>query len=211
MGFDAVKTEVVARLGNRTDIASRADVWINDAMYELLMNPRHSFHELDVLHENIFTTQPSIRTYDIVADIGFTDFWFVLDIRDRDNNRKLDQVHWQVLDRLARVNGISTRFVHYGSTIEFDPIPLTAVTMDIRYRRRPSTVGAGQDFPVSREWEEVLTVMAMIKGYEALQRPEDATNQRALLEQILGMRRDVPNLEDDNYETTITPVLQRWA
>ena len=60
-GFTAIQNEVIARLGNRTDLAARSAIWINDAYFELLLNPTFEFFELDSL--NAFNTIAGTASY----------------------------------------------------------------------------------------------------------------------------------------------------
>src|SRR5215510_10581549 len=95
--FDAIQTEVIARLGNRTDINARSAVWINDAYFELLMNPRYIFFELDIAAQA--PTVIGQGTYSLPPDL-----WFILSLRDNTNNIKLQRTHTMVLDKIARVS-----------------------------------------------------------------------------------------------------------
>jgi hypothetical protein len=192
--YDDIKTEVIKRLGNRQDLSTRADQWINDAFTELTQAPKASFRELDAL-------------YDVVAKQGVPrlevpgDFWFILSLRDP--TRKLDQVHWQVLDKIYRTVGIATRFARYQDHLELDPIPAQDTAMVMRYRRRLPTLKAGLEIPLEREWHEILVTLTVAKGLEALQRFEEAAGYKGVMEQSIASRMDNPLLEDDGYETTI--------
>jgi hypothetical protein len=192
--FDDLKTEVIQRLGNRSDLQTRTDTWINDAFTELAQSPKASFRELDAILE--FTLPMGQQFMQVPAD-----FWFILSLRMVD--RKLDQVHWQVLDRIYRTQGMPTRYARYQERIEFDPYPDQDYNMIMRYRRRLPKLIAGMVIPIEREWHELLTTLTVSKGLEALQRFEEAGNYEALLTQDMSGRQDNPLLEDDNYETTI--------
>jgi len=88
--YDDLKAEIIKRLGNRQDLSTRIDQWAMDAFTELTQAPKASFRELDALYE--FTAQATVPRVVVPAD-----FWFILSLRDL--TRKLDQVHWQVIDR----------------------------------------------------------------------------------------------------------------
>lgn len=192
--YDDIKAEITRRLGNRQDLSTRIDQWINDAFAELAQAPKASFRELDAIQE-------------ITVVLGQTfipmpaDFWFVLSLRTA--QRMLDQVHWQVLDRTYRTQGIPTRYARYQERIELDPIPNDTYDIVMRYRRRLPTLVAGMVLPIEREWHEMLTVMTVAKGLEALQRFEESAGYQQTIDQDMGARLDNPLLEDDNYETTI--------
>src|ERR1043166_2109090 len=117
LGFDALKTEVVARLGNRTDIDARVDRWINYAFFEIALNPRFSFFELD--KSVAFATVTGVNSQTLV-DIA-PDFWFILDITDTDNFRHLQRSHYQVIDRVTPTPGQVVRYYRFGDSVFFDP------------------------------------------------------------------------------------------
>lgn len=192
--YDDIKSEVIKRLGNRQDLSTRVDQWTMDAFTELTQAPKASFRELDALYE--FTVPANAPRSGVPAD-----FWFILSLRDR--TRKLDQVHWQVLDRTYRTLGIPTRYARYQDNIEFDPIPAEDTPLVMRYRRRLPELISGLPIPLEREWHEILVTLTVAKGLEALQRFEEAIPYKGAVDAALGQRQDNPLLEDDNYESTI--------
>lgn len=196
-GVSALLTEINARLGNRTDLSSRSLLFLNDAYYELTMAPRFSFYELDLAAST--TTIADTSSYSLPDD-----FWFVLDLTDATNSRKLHRGHWQEFDRSTSTSGQPTRYARFGATFQLDPIPDAVYTLTLRYRKRPAELVAGNATLLGREWDEPLIVLATIKGFEALQNREKAATQRALLEPLLQLREDVPQLEDMDSETTIS-------
>lgn len=192
--YDDIKTEVIKRLGNRTDLDARADQWAMDAFTELTQAPKASFRELDAIYDVVATQgQPRMQVP--------ADFWFILSLRDK--TRKLDQVHWQVLDKTYRTVGLPTRYARYQDFIELDPIPSEDTPMVMRYRRRLPRLVKGLPIPLEREWHELLITLTVAKGLEALQRWEEAGVHRGAIDVSLATRLDNPLLEDDNYESTI--------
>lgn len=205
LGFSALKTEVVARLGNRTDIDARVERWINYAFFELLLNPRFSFFELDF--QVPFVTTAGVNTQDLTTIAN--DLWIILDITDVSNFRHLTRSHYQVLDRTTGSSGQITRYYRFGMSIFFDPTPDATYNMRLRYRRRPGDRAQGLDFDsLGTEWEEPLIALSTVKGFEALDQMDKATAARQLFEAILPSRQDVPTLEDADAEITIAPVLR---
>ena len=196
--FDSIKTEVLARLGGRTDLSSRSEVWINDAYFELLLHPRANFFELD--KAATASTAANVRSYDLP-----TDLWYILDIRDFTNERKLIRSHWEQFDRLRQTTGQPDRYARFGQTIEFDPTPDATYTLVIRYKFRPAELVTGQSPIIGREWDEVITVLSVVKGFEALEQHEKAAMQRQLFEGLMAVRLDVPQLEDADSESRIIP------
>lgn len=192
--YEDLKTEVIKRLGNRQDLSTRIDQWVNDAFTELAQAPKAQFRELDALYEVVAKQgAPRLETPG--------DFWFILSLRDP--TRKLDQVHWQVLDRIYRTVGLATRFARYQDHLELDPIPSQDTPMVMRYRRRLPTLKSGMEIPLEREWHELLVTLTVAKGLSALQRFEEALPFKQAADLEIGNRQDNQLLEDDGYETTI--------
>jgi hypothetical protein len=198
--YDDLKSEITRRLGNRQDLSTRIDQWAMDAFTDLTQSPKASFRELDASLDMI--AKQGVTTIDTPAD-----FWFILSLRTA--TRRLDQVHWQVFDQTYRTQGIPTRYCRYGDRIEIDPIPNQDTPLTMRYRRRLPQLQSGMQIPLEREWHEVLITMTVANGLSALQRFEESTNFQQAIDGDLAMRMDNPELEDDNYETTIG-VRYRW-
>ncbi len=217
ISFDAMQSEVISRLGNRSDIQARSVRWINQAFLELILLPRFSFFELDLTTS--FNTVAGTRVYNITdwvglsppATAGSTDsLWYILDISDFTNNRKLARTHWHVLDRIGynpQISGQPTRYARFGNAVQLDPVPDGVFAMTVRYRNRPMDLQSGSTFVgLGSEWEEVIETMATIKGFEALDQRAKAGELRSLLEPMMSIRQDVPTQEDMDAEITIAPI-----
>jgi len=205
ISYDAMVTEVTSRLGGRSDIAARIGRWINYAYLELLMQPRFSFFELDKTSDNaILAATPSFDLSTIA------DFWFLLHLADTTNSRRLERSHIKVLDDLITTTGQVQRFARFGPIAYFDPIPDANFTLRVRYRRRATPLVSGTAFDdLGDEWEEPLVTLSVVKGWEALDQRDKASEQRQLLEPMLAAREDVPGLEFmADTEITIEPVTE---
>lgn len=196
--FNSILTEVQRRLGNRTDISDRLPIWINDAYFELMLEPEFTFYELDTIWT--FDTVASQRVYNL-ADVGA--LWFILMLRDDTNEREVRKTSVKVLDRTSRSIGQPNRYARFADTLELDPTPDAAYTITMRYRLRPNELVPGSVMLLNREWDEVVTVLATVKGYEGLEQPEKASAARSLLQPLLDKRRDLENLEDEDSEFNI--------
>lgn len=203
--FDQVVTEVTSRLGNRADIGTRIGRWINYAFFEILMSPRFSFLELDKVVT--FSTVPGTPIYSIKSKAA--DLWFIQNVRDNSNQRRIRQIHWQVVDDIQQTTGQPTRYAVHGDSLILDPIPDNVYTVQLRYRTRPVDVvtggPVGQFVGLGTEWEEPIVVLSYIKGCEALEQSEKAQGQRSLIEGLLAMRQDVPMLEDEDSDYGVMP------
>jgi len=201
--FNTMKTELKARLGNRIDLDARMIRWINYAFFELLMNPRFQFFEMDF--KITFDTVIGQSEYPISTIIfGSNDLWFILDLRDNTNDRKLRRSHWSYLDKVVPQNGQPVRYYRFGLNVVLDPTPDGVYTMQMRYRVRPPDLREGsQFFGLKTEWEEPIVTLAAVKAFEALKLHQDAAIQRQLLELMLTIRSDVPSLEDFDSENGV--------
>jgi hypothetical protein len=192
--YDDVKAEVIARMGNRQDLDERADQWIMDAFTELTQAPKASFRELDAMYDCVALQGKAVLETP-------ADFWFILSLRDL--TRKLDQVHWQVLDRTYRTIGLPTRFARYQDHLELDPIPSADTKLIMRYRRRLPKLVPGLVIPLEREWHELLITLSVAKGITALQRFEEGAGYKGSVDIEIAGRTDAILIDDDGYETTI--------
>jgi hypothetical protein len=201
-GYSTLVSEITQRLGNRSDIAARVPLWLNDAYYEVLLSPRFAFFELD--QSGTVTTADGTRIYSL-ADI--TDLWFILSVRDTTNSQRLRRAHVREFDDIQYTEGQPNRYARYGNNLELDPTPDGVYTLAIRYRKRPSELADGGSPVIGREWDEVLIALAVLKGREALEQTEQAAGQRQLVEGMLARREEVLVLEDADAEVTMGPDL----
>jgi len=206
MNVNQMQQELVWRVGNRTDLANRSLVWLNDAYFELLLSPRFTFFETD--RTFTFQTVAGGRTFNILSVVP--DLWFILDLRNDTMQRKLDRYSFTEFDRKWRVLALPTRYTRYGPNIEFDPTPDKVYDMTMRYRLRPAELAVDGTHMLTREWDEVIITMAVQKGWEALEQWDKAGQQKQIVETQLDLREEPFKLEDADSETTIWPARQRW-
>lgn len=197
--FDSIKAEVIARLGNRTDIAARSEIWINDAYMELAIAPRFGFYELDK-EDTATTTVNGTRIYALPTDV-----WWLRVVEDVTNDFLLRKKSVDELDYMSLTIGRPNRYARFGASVILDPTPDGAYNMRFRYRKRPSELSTGQSSVFGREWDEVLTVMAVKIGFEALGEHTKATEQEALIQAKIATRQSTEALEEAYLEASITP------
>jgi hypothetical protein len=206
VNVNELRSELIWRLGNRTDLAGRSVTWLNDAYFELLLSPRFTFFELDRIYQ--FETVVMQRVYDVVTMIP--DLWIVLDLRNETMQQKMARFHWSEFDRKWRVYAVPVRYARYARTVELDPTPDKVYQITMRYRLRPPQLIQDGAHMLTREWDEVLITMAVQKGWEALEQWDKAMAQKQIVETQLGQREEPHSLEDADSETTIWPAKQRW-
>jgi hypothetical protein len=68
---------------------------------------------------------------------------------------------------------------------------------------RPPELVQGGDTILQREWHEILTTMAVQKGWEALEQWDKASSQKQLVEVQMARRFDAFQMDDADSEATI--------
>jgi len=199
MVVNHVISEMRWRLGNRTDIQSRLSTWLNDAYFELLLSPRFTFYQLDKAYS--WTTPGHQRAFFLSTMLP--DLWFILNMRNDTYQIKLRRKDPSEFDRTWQVEGIPTRYTRFDDRIELDPTPDMDYDLTIRYRTRPPELQANTESWIDREWDEVITTMAVQKGWEALEQWDKASAQKQLIETQLARRFDAFQMDDADSEATI--------
>lgn len=208
--FDALQTEVIARLGNRTDIGTRSATWINDALYEIAHSPEFSFRELDTTHT--FLLEQFTTSYQL-ADVP--SFWFPLHlfVVTTTKNHEVFAKHIQELMNMATDStGRPQWYALYDNALAIYPgasADFVGFGLTMFYRKRLDLMSAGSEFPLGYEWEELVKTLAVVKGLEGLQRFEEAAAYKATIyEPLVKKRLSHLELEEPIYETTIGVRLQ---
>jgi hypothetical protein len=165
--FATMKTELLARLGGRTDLSTRPDTWINTAM-EALATCKISLPKLEAASVSK-TLVPTANEYDYTAT-GAWNLQNVLGIRGIRNataQRRMTWFSWAEYRELPTLpDGTPNRWTRNGYLIAFDQKPTTADTIFIDYRKHP-THDVLTDF--EDQWLETILDMATFLGWKALQ------------------------------------------
>ena len=199
MNVNQILQEMTWRLGNRSDLSQRILTWLNDAYFELLLTPRFTFFQIDNTYA--WTAQQGVYVYPISTSTP--DLWFILDIRNEVYQIKLKRKDPTEFDRTWRIDGIPERYTRFGDRIELYPTPDMDYDMTTRYRIRPPELAQGGVHLLTREWDEVLTTMAVQKGWESLEQWDKASAQKNLTEMQLARRFDAFQMDDADSEATI--------
>lgn len=214
--FNDIFAEVKERLGGRTNIDTRLARWINDAYYDLLMAPQFTFDEL-IVGGNV-TTAISSRAYNLY-DAGYTDFWYMKNVRNFTTNQVIDQkdikaASQEIIDfpvgtvfvgqprfYLMRTGG--EKFILY-----LYPAPDAVYVIAFNYMKRPPELSVGTSTVLPREWDEPIILLSTVKGYEALEQPDKAKKNLDLYNISVRTREERWKLEQDDREPTIYPHLE---
>ncbi|PWT76632.1 MAG: hypothetical protein C5B60_03870 [Chloroflexi bacterium] len=199
MTVNQILQEMSWRLGNRSDINPRILTWLNDAYFELLLTPRFTFFQID----RSYTWVASRGVYIYQVSTATPDLWFIIDVRNEVYQTKLRRKDPTEFDRTWRIDGIPERYTRFQDHIEIFPTPDMDYPMTTRYRVRPPELEQGGAHMLTREWDEVLTTMAVTKGWESLEQWDKANSQKTLTELQLSRRFDAFQMDDIDSEATI--------
>lgn len=98
-----------------------------------------------------------------------TDFQMPIDMRITDPDgyvKKLQYVDYKIIDELypeptVNGNGIPDTWYEYGGQIYVNPTPSVAVTLTLRYYKRPTELSTSSDVPsIPEEFQELLVLGA---------------------------------------------------
>jgi hypothetical protein len=181
--------EVILRTENRTTDTARAAVWIRDALLEISGSPdyRDDFVELEVLCTPVNLT-PNVQEYpetffipsgDVSSLIADLSIW--TDFPANTVRRKLDVSHYQKVDKFVPIFSLPTEWYRFGPNIGFNPVPNLAYQVQARLIQmhpiNDSNLQATQIL-LPRDWNEVLIMASVIRGFVELMEYEKANKVR---------------------------------
>lgn len=205
--WKSTKEEAIRELRSRTDIDSRVETWLREAYQEIAYGFR--FYELeDSISFKLSVAASEITFKQIFAVLQQTvDVKHILSLRDMTSGRKVKKSSFRRIDALVTSSGIPVEYCRYGSSLLFNSMPtVTAVTYRLRYRKQisePDYSGTAIAETPS-EWDEVIRLKAIARGFEALFEPDMAAqklNTVNLLIQSLPIDEFVET-EDDTFGIT---------
>ena len=173
-----LKAEAILELRNRSDIATRIEVWLREAYLEIAYGYR--FYELEKSVNFTLSVGASEITF---VTIGATDIKHTLSLKDETNGRKLDPAPFRFLDRRIIGSGIPTHYCRFGVAYLFDARVVSAgIEYKLRYRKQiTEPIFSGDNFPETpHEWDEVIRLFAVSRGFNALFEPELGASKRAI-------------------------------
>jgi len=188
-----LENEVLLRCENRTTDTARADVWIRDALLEISGNPdyRDDFPELEVLGPIINLT-PQVQEYAETTFINVSDEPMIVmadmllwtDYPANTVRRKLDVSHYQKTDRFTPIFSLPTEWYRFAGSIGFNPTPDKPYQVQSRNVKMHPINDAQLNLTtilLPRDWNEILVMAAVQRGFIELMEYEKADSVHAQL------------------------------
>jgi len=174
MNFGILKQHVKRNLGNRTDIDTLIESWINNTYLDLVTRGRFEelqrFGPIPIPALDDTTTQNTALG---VPDYALpTNALFIVSMRDTTNDVPLRQKGIRWYDRnKATSNGKPGRYAEYGGRFYIDPTPDGTYVLQIRFRKKISLPALSQDSQsplIGEEWHETIELGATYRGARSL-------------------------------------------
>lgn len=181
--FASFVNELGPALGNRDDLGSRINTWVNEAQsflatcdIELPRLERIGFGPLSTVAgtpEYSLTAAPFSNPNDIVGIRAVR-------VTSTSNPLRLRRFAFEEYRSLTtQASGPPNRYARWGNTIVFDPNPDAVYTVIFDYRRYP-VLGT---IEVENAYQKILMSLSMAIGFERLQQFKEAGAAMALLPQ----------------------------
>jgi hypothetical protein len=197
---------VVLMLGNRSDIASRANEWVRDSYIELGMG--YDFEELEETHNTSIDGNNEEDTYVYPTVSVSINNWEVraikaLTLHNNNNNNQViplvkKDIRW--IDKLPPTTGTPAIFCSYKDSVILRPVPDGDWVLRWRVWLKPR-IESGNNMHTTNillpdDWMEILDWSAALRGHTELLERDKAAEVMQLLfgaeDQRLG--RKVPGL-----------------
>lgn len=176
LSWSGAVDEVILRLGNRTDIDTRAELWLNTAQY---LFAKCWLDNTDFDETSTFYTNSGQAEYGLDSVVAaITDIIGIECVTSQDDTLttpvifKMQRFPWQEYRALSQLgSGQPSQWTRRGTTMAFSPEPDDSYLITVDYRRMPQQ-GVIEIDPGSQEW---LLKVATWVGWSALQQSDRAT------------------------------------
>lgn len=233
-----LENEVILRCENRTTDTARADVWLRDALLELTADPdfRNEFDELELLgplfnltggrsvaagavQEYAFSNLLPTGTYNICT----LDIVLWTDFPTNSTNIRLETTSYQEADLVTRLTGQPVKWYRFADTCGFVPVPDKNYQVQARvYQMHPINDNQLNQTTIliGRNWNEILVLMAVEKGFLELLQYEKAAAVHKLLHgdpkhpKRLGMiegRKKRREKENWRMQAALRPIVRSYG
>lgn len=193
-----LEPEVLYKTENRTTDVSRVDNWIRDALLELTADTdyRDEFDNLEILGPLFNLTGGSSVASGAVQEYAFSNLIpsntynvNTLDIilwtnpPQNSTNIRLENTSYQEADMITRFTGQPVKWYRFADVCGFVPVPNLNYQVQARiYQLHPLATPLNQTvLLIPNDWNEILVLMAVEKGFLELMQYEKAAAVHKLL------------------------------
>ena len=205
--FSTFQDNLTFELGERSDISTYVDDWINTAYMTLTTKSRFPELRLNYVFPELETDTTSDTTDGTAYISKPTDCLFVRTLWDSDSDTKLIKIAWHdYLEKPGRADtdaeGAPTKWCTHGSNIYLYPTPDDTYTMYIYYRKRVAALSNDADTTaIGAEWDEVIQRLAKVQSLMRFGEYEYANQERteltSMIKDIVGLYRQEELDRDD--------------
>lgn len=233
-----LENEVIIRTENRTTDTVRADVWLRDALLEITADPdfRDEFDELEELGPLFNLTGGLTLAAGAIQEYAFSnivpagdynvctlDVVLWTNFPSNTTQIRLETTSYQEADLVTRFTGQPVKWYRFGDTIGFVPVPDKNYQVQARvYKMHPINDDVLNQTPIliGRNWNEVLILMAVEKGFLELLQYEKAAAVHKLLHgdpkhpKRLGMidgRKKRREKENWRMQAALRPIVRSYG
>lgn len=234
--IDDLDDEVIKKVENRVQDIARARVWLRDAILEVTGNTdlRDDFDQLEVLGP-VFNLTASVPTA-LVQEYAFSnivpagdynqatlDILIWIDYPNNTIRRKLNPKHYQYTDRYQPLIGTPLDWYRFGDNIGFNPVPDKAYQVQARLLRQHPiqwNMLEATQILLSVDWNEILVLVAVEKGWLELEQYEKASAVHTLLygdpkypdkPGMVNGRKKRRQQENWRQQRTLSPIKRRYG
>ena len=204
--FSEFQTDLTFNLGQREDISTYVDDWINEAYLDFCTKSR--FWNLRVPKNFLFYELQATDDTDTVDGTAYistpSDCVSVYAVWDSTSDKKLRRINMrQYIKKTGRADtdseGEPSRYVRNGAYIYIYPTPDDAYTLRTYYRKRPAVLTGSNTTVIGAEWDESILNLATIKGMLKLRMYEDFKMWKAEWIESVGAKMGI--YEDEQEDT----------
>lgn len=163
-------SEVLQRLGNRTDItATQRGFFIQDAYLRIAAAYDHV--ELQGESSAISTTSP----LDYVSTAAITDLWWPILVKDSTNGFVLSPEDKSTIDNMLKASSQPRKFYWYAQRFVFDCNAAGTYTIYTKYKKKPIEIAGGASSVLDQIYDMLIILKAAEIGFETSRDWESAT------------------------------------
>ena len=210
--FAEFQTDLTFNLGQRDDISTYVDDWINYAYLDLCTKTR--FWNLQIPKKFMFPELDETDETDTVDGTQYiaipSDCLAIYSIWNVDEDQKLTRINRrQYIVKPGREDtdeeGPPTKYVRTGAYIYLYPTPDDAYTLRTYYRKRPAVLTGTDTTVIGAEWDEPILDLATIKGMLKLRMYDDFKMWKGEWIESVGAKMGIYESEQDDTKDIIKP------